>query len=711
MNKKRPRTQTIEPEAERAICALLDPWATTKCTDYGRDLNVEVFTAPDEGSCPASTGILFDIQMKATDDEKPVRPKHVFRVKDLRYFQDNDLPVLLCLYYAQDRTIYSRWADTIRVEGCQRKQTIYFEEEAWGQSIKSMLCEDLEWMRTLRLHTALPCGIHIDDPHLAQTMEDYWMGTNILQATSVPHISNLRPTIRLKNNQVYIDFGVGSCSFQADKPNMPRDITTAVAIILLKEGYDAQAAALITKILADPSPLSSNMIWLLGTEDYHNLHTICRRMLLSDQIEMLCRLLRTIYISCPSVDDAYQVFSMIEPDDDGNPTFGDMGRYTESQIPVLRDITGDFSTMKMASIVEHVTHYITADRLSEIFDDWSHLSHSALCWLSESYFKLRDLERASEALACAQSVGDMGIDHPNIRRLRGMIAAAESRTDDAMRELDHANHLGDMRAPLLSLLVLIDHGRYEEAISYMTADTDSSHDTDTEDITGADSDEVHLLWYVLDHIMRVSGVQSQARDTLRAIGATHALGETRTRAQEQYDEYFKQAFGADIAWGSVWFNHAVMRQSTTPKDAEVDLEGLALDYLAAAVLCYTDAEAWICAIATLGMLARLATQSTTSFDTTAAPTELLLLQSTVRTALRVAGPSIMQKLHRLPIVGSEDSPTNIDLSLRHKSTPITSDAKHAIIEMLDIFVEKSPQGEGFLCMWPTISAQKFKDEG
>lgn len=709
MGKQRPREHTIEQEAERAISAHLDPWAITRCTDYGRDLNVELFTAPDQATPPSSTGILFDIQIKATDSAKPEKAKQQFKVKDLLYFEDNGLPVLICLYYAQEKQIYSRWAQTINIKRDQKMQTVYFEEAAWNASIKKLLRDDLDWIRSLQSHTSLPCIIYIDDSELAQVMEDYWADTNILRVTSVPHMSNLRPGIRATDNQLHINFGVTSFTFHIDDANIPRDITTAVVIMLLRYGYDGQAAALLKKILRDLSPLSPNMIWLLGNEDYHNLYTFCHRMVLCDQIDILCRLLRAIYISFPSTDDVCEVYDMLGPEGNWNIDFGDMTRYTDSQILVFRDIIGDYSTLKMANIVEHIFHYVTTDQLSEIFYDWSNLPHAALCWLGESYLSLGELERASEALTSATGIGDMGMDHPTVRRLTGLIAAAEARTDDAIRELDCAHQLGDMQASFLALLVLIDNGQYAEALKHMTTDEDTSDGT--EGITGADADEVFLLANVLDHIVKTTGVKGQDRDTLQAIEATYLLEQPLESSQEQYEKYFRQAFDADIAWGSVWFNHATMLQAQLHEGLTINEESIALDYLSAAVLCYIDAEAWICAMVTIAHLAQKASHMTLPADDATEPTESLLLQATIRTALRLTGPKVIETLHRLPVVTSLDNPVDVRFSSAYMSTAITQKVKDAIIEILDIFVNESPLGQGFLWMWPTLTLQRVQRSG
>lgn len=719
MSKQRPRSQAIEDEAERAIGEFLSQWAINKCDkDYGRDLHVELFTATDATSDPSSTGLLFDIQIKATDATKPSKPKHKFRVKDLHYYQQNALPVLLCLYYGQDKTIYSRWAPTINIKSGQITQTVYFEDDDWGQhpSIQTLLSDDLEWIRSLASHTALPYTVYIEDPRLAQILEDYWIDTHVLQVTSVPPVSDLRPTIRAKDNHLYIDCGVASFSFHLDNDNLAIDITTAVAIMLLKEGYDGQAAALFKKVLTASARLSPNMLWLFGNDHYHNLHTIYRRMLFCDQIEILCRLLRCIYLSSPSVDDARQTYIMLKPDKDGNIDFGDMTRYTDAQHLVLRDIVDDCSTMEMAHMIEHISPYLTIDHLSEVFDDWSELSHAALCWLSESYLKLGDIERSIEALCAATDVGNIGIGHPVVRRLGGMILSVKGRADDAIHELDCSYHLGDMQSRLLSIIVLIEHGQYSEAINRMattihmmtTIATEDDPNAYVEDIIGADADELFLLSLVMDHITRTSGVMHQNRDTRRAIDATHALAGPFSTSKEQYVEYFDLAFDADIVWGSVWFNHAAMRQAQLPLEASLS-EAIALDYLSAAMLCYIDTEAWVCAIAALLNLTQLVICKSVSSLMAAELTASRLLEATIRTAIRLMGPTITETLHRIPVIDSLNNPTDSDFSVMHISTAITQDSKDALTELLARFVDEPLRGQGFLWMWPTLLSQRLSD--
>ncbi len=683
MSKQRPRSHTIEPEAEWAIGKHLAPWAITKCAaDYGRDLTVEVFTERSSGSPSETTGMLFDIQLKATDEEilsKALRAR--FKVKDLLYYQENDLPILLCLYHAPQDKVYSRWAQTVNVKREQRTQTVAFEGTAWNADIRRVLQDDLDWIRSLKSKSDLPIIIYIDNSELADQMEDYWEDIYALEVTSIPHTSKIRPRIRIQSDRIHTDFGITSFSFYFDIRNAQKDITTAIALILFSNGLDGQAVTLLELSLKDLSPLSPNMLWLFGNEDYSNLYNVCHRLVSCARGDLLCKLLRSIYMSCPSVEDVSAVYDLIKPDSEGNVDFGDIARYTDTKKLVLRELIGNGSVMEMARIAEGFANIITSEQLSEILKDWSYLSHSALCWLAEQYLRLGDSGRAYDAVCSASRIGNMGLDNPVIRRLTGLLAAAEGRTDDAVRELDYARQLGDEQASHYPLLILIDHGRYGEALKRLET---------LDDVVDADADEVFLLSNVLSHITDVTGVMSQDRETERAIEASILLEGSFEPSQEQYDQYFKRAFDADIAWGSVWFNHATMNQSKRRSNQTIDDYTIALDYLSAAVLCYIDTEAWIGAIVEIFALIR----STGDTEPTMA---VQLLQSTIRTALRINGQHLLEKLYRLPIASAFDQPLDRDSLATHSSSAITQEAKDILIEMCDIFTKES-RGQGFLWM-------------
>ena len=98
-------------------------------------------------------------------------------------------------------------------------------------------------------------------------------------------------------------------------------------------------------------------------------------------------------------------------------------------------------------------------------------------------------------------------------------------------------------------------------------------------------------------------------------------------------------------------------------------------------------------------------------DDETGPIESLILQATIRTALRLTGPRVIETLHRLPVINSLESPVDMRFSSMYMSTAITREVKDALTEILDIFVNESTLGQGFLWMWPTLTSQRLRRSG
>jgi Domain of unknown function (DUF4365) len=107
---QRPRSKQLEAESRTAFERALPPhWAVRDQheEDVGIDAEVEVFD-PTSGT---STGTLFKVQLKATDEEDLDRALAVrVSVDHWNYYSERlPLPVLIALYHAQSGGVYARW--------------------------------------------------------------------------------------------------------------------------------------------------------------------------------------------------------------------------------------------------------------------------------------------------------------------------------------------------------------------------------------------------------------------------------------------------------------------------------------------------------------------------------------------------------------------------------------------------------------------------
>lgn len=107
---QRPREHVLEELSDRALVnALPAEWAAEKVDrDYGLDWRVEIF----EGG--RSTGLMFWVQLKGTDDAPPRSRKVKLDLERLSYWQGLDMPVLVVRYAASEGgRLYWQWTHTI----------------------------------------------------------------------------------------------------------------------------------------------------------------------------------------------------------------------------------------------------------------------------------------------------------------------------------------------------------------------------------------------------------------------------------------------------------------------------------------------------------------------------------------------------------------------------------------------------------------------
>jgi Domain of unknown function (DUF4365) len=110
MSPRRPRNQQLQAESRSAFAQLVPQhWAMRHQheEDVGIDAEVEVF---DE-TTSATTGILFKVQLKATEEQELARALAVeVSVAHWNYYYEQlPLPVLIALYHVPSKTFYARW--------------------------------------------------------------------------------------------------------------------------------------------------------------------------------------------------------------------------------------------------------------------------------------------------------------------------------------------------------------------------------------------------------------------------------------------------------------------------------------------------------------------------------------------------------------------------------------------------------------------------
>lgn len=138
---KRPKQHQVEDLSINALKNVLPrEWVyREKDKDYGIDGEIEIF---DENDC--ATGIIFFIQLKATDTDDLKKQKRVqLSNESINYYQSLELPVLIVRYIDNSKELYIRWAHTIDRYGSKENAKSYSfvmnDDELWIDETPSIL--------------------------------------------------------------------------------------------------------------------------------------------------------------------------------------------------------------------------------------------------------------------------------------------------------------------------------------------------------------------------------------------------------------------------------------------------------------------------------------------------------------------------------------------------------------------------------------------
>ena len=158
---KRTREHILEEESRKYFEDLVpNHWVIRKPDpDYGIDAEIEIFDK--DGS---STGLMFFVQLKATDEKRlPKALKLTFKKDMLRYYYRLDLPVLVARYHSPTRSLFTRWAHSIDLYYSAPDATTYTinfpEDSRWEEDTPRLIEKYLEQWRKLK--TALPLPVEL----------------------------------------------------------------------------------------------------------------------------------------------------------------------------------------------------------------------------------------------------------------------------------------------------------------------------------------------------------------------------------------------------------------------------------------------------------------------------------------------------------------------------------------------------------------------
>lgn len=155
---KRPREHILEEESRKRFEQLLpDHWVIRQPKpDYGIDAEVEVFN--EDGS---STGLVFNVQLKATDQKDLSKAlKLSFKKDTIGYYHNLKLPTLIVRYHSPTKHLFSRWAHSIDLYYSSPDADSYTvqipEDSRWEKETPELIRTYLEQLRDLDKILPLP---------------------------------------------------------------------------------------------------------------------------------------------------------------------------------------------------------------------------------------------------------------------------------------------------------------------------------------------------------------------------------------------------------------------------------------------------------------------------------------------------------------------------------------------------------------------------
>lgn len=251
---KRTRSHQLEDISIAEFQRLLpDEWVCrSKDKDYGIDLEVEVFD--EQGN---STGLLFYVQLKATDS-KEIERSISMKLDRLEYLASLDAPSMLVRYCDATHATHFMWISNIFAQignTSAASATIKFSEaDAWDDETPSKVLQTVKVLRTIRAKTKrLPLGLTVDEEGKAgSNIFQLKLAVSKLQGMSKMVNSNRDPerclpiVIRLQDDAIVASIDVvASITWQTDSflsdDILPR---LAYALAYMTGGYEFHRQAL-----------------------------------------------------------------------------------------------------------------------------------------------------------------------------------------------------------------------------------------------------------------------------------------------------------------------------------------------------------------------------------------------------------------------------------------------------------------------------------
>jgi hypothetical protein len=260
---KRPRSHALETDSRRAFATLLpSEWVTRPLiSEYGLDEEVEVF-----GSKGSTTGLMFFIQMKATDKRDLAQAlKLRFKVSTLDYYRSLELPVMIVRFHSHTRKFYWRWFHEFKEspKAGQKTLTLILPTSAeWNEKSPERVKLSLQFFRQLKSAICprpIVFSLVLPDPEVAGTPASIFRNILLEEARPLRAVLEIteseslgaHPRILLSKDRLVVDLaGLKSITLdlgnryenEAARRRLAHDVLTSIAFVLAKSGHFNEAS-------------------------------------------------------------------------------------------------------------------------------------------------------------------------------------------------------------------------------------------------------------------------------------------------------------------------------------------------------------------------------------------------------------------------------------------------------------------------------------
>lgn len=259
---RRPREHGLETESRRAFASVLpSEWVLRdKQDDYGIDQEVEIFESG------VATGLIFLVQLKATDQGVARALRVSFRPQQVSYFASLACPTLIVSFHAPSRRLFGKWfhRHEPRAGGATRSLiTLDEADEITSESVEALAGE----VRAIRLLTSVspqwPLQFEVSGSGKMPVSDARLVAEcNLISggehARFVAGDTGIPPVVNVTTKQVTSHLSVASTTLHGDfsatdATGMARSVVAASAIALSRVGHLTAASRLLLR--CGPKPI------------------------------------------------------------------------------------------------------------------------------------------------------------------------------------------------------------------------------------------------------------------------------------------------------------------------------------------------------------------------------------------------------------------------------------------------------------------------